>query len=311
MSMPLSSSAELRAFDATARTGSMSAAAKLLGLRQPTVSAHIASLERTYSIELFHRRGGRIELTGFGALLREVTHRIYRGEEQAAALLLGARSHYEGVLKLGAIGPHNITPMVALFRRRHPQVHVAVAIGDSRAVAARVLDQQDDLGVLLHAVDDPRVHCLPYRRQSLLVFAPTGHELARRPALTLPNLQGFEFVLREEGSRTRQTFLAGLAAAGVSIRTSVEMGSREAVREAVAQGLGLGVVAQTAFVPDPRLVVLEISGMAMHTHVHVICLRERRDAPLIASFLRVADELAGPVQVPGLTELQPTADPPR
>lgn len=291
--MSLSSSAELRAFDATARTGSMSAAARLLGLRQPTVSAHIASLERTYGVQLFLRRGGRIELTGFGELLQEVTHRVYRGEEQAAALLLGARSGYEGVLKLGAIGPHNITPMVARFRHRHPQVRVVVAIGDSRAVAARVLDQQDDLGVLLHAVDDPRVHCLPYRRQPLVVFAPAEHELTRRASLTLQDLQGFEFVLREEGSRTRQTFLAGLVAAGVSIRTSVEMGSREAVREAVAQGLGLGVVAQTAFFPDPRLAVLDISAMAMHTHVHVICLRERRDASLIASFLRVVDDLAG------------------
>jgi aminoethylphosphonate catabolism LysR family transcriptional regulator len=290
--MSFSSSAELRAFDATARTGSMSAAARLLGLRQPTVSAHIPSLERAYGVELFHRRAGRVELTDFGSLLQEVTHRIYRGEQQAAALLLAARSSYEGVLKLGAIGPHNIVPMVAGFRQKHPAVRVAVAIGDSRTVAARVLDQQDDVGVLLHAVDDPRVHCRPYRRQPLRVFAPAGHVLAHRPSLTLKDLQGVEFVLREEGSRTRQTFLAGLAAAGVSIRTSVEMGSREAVREAVAQGLGLGVVAQTAFVPDPRLAALDVGGMDLHTHVHVICLSERRNATLIAGFLRVVDELA-------------------
>lgn len=296
--MPLSSSAQLRAFDATARSGSMSAAARLLGLRQPTVSAHIASLEQTYGVELFHRRGGRIELTDFGALLREVTHRIYRGEEQAAELLVAARSSYEGILKLGAIGPHNVTPMVARFRQRHPQVRLAVAIGDSRTVAARVLDQQDDLGVLLHAVDDPRVHCMPFRRQPLVVFAPAGHALARRRALTLEDLRGFEFVLREEGSRTRQTFLAGLASAGVSIRASVEMGSREAVREAVAQGLGLGVVAQTAFVADPRLAILDIGGMAMYTHVHVICLREKRNATLVAGFLRVVDELGEHAQAP-------------
>lgn len=295
--MPLSSSAELRAFDATARSGSMSAAARLLGLRQPTVSAHIASLEKNCGVELFHRRGSRIELTALGGLLRELTHRIYRGEEQAAALLLAARSSYAGVLKLGAIGPHNVTPMVARFRRSHPNVHVAVAIGDSRTVAARVLDQQDDLGVLLHTVDDPRVHCVPYRRQPLVVFAPAGHTLTRCGSLTLPDLQGQEFVTREEGSRTRQTFEAGLAAAGVSIRKSVEMGSREAVREAVAQGMGLGVVAQTAFISDPRLVVLDIAGMAMHTHVHVICLHERRITALVGAFLRVVDDLAEPGQM--------------
>jgi DNA-binding transcriptional LysR family regulator len=70
------------------------------------------------------------------------------------------------------------------------------------------------------------------------------------------------------------------------------MGSREAVREAVAQGLGLGVVAKTAFVPDPRLVGLEVSGMSMSTHVHVICLRERMNAVLIDGFLQVADTLS-------------------
>lgn len=283
------SSAELRAFEATARAGSMSAAARLLGLRQPTVSAHIASLERSFGVELFHRRGGRIELSEFGALLHEATHRIHRGEEEAAALLLGARSHYQGVLKLGAIGPHNVTPMLVRFRERYPRVRVAVAIGDSRTVAARVLEQRDDVGILLHAVDDPRVRCLPYRRQPLVVFAPVGHALARRAGLQLDDLRDQEFVMRESGSRTRQVFEAGLAAAGVPIRSSVEMGSREAVREAVAQGLGLGVVAHTAFVPDPRLVVLEIRGLDMHTHVHVICLRERQGASLIEAFLRVVE----------------------
>lgn len=290
--MNLSSSAELRAFDATARTGSMSAAARALGIRQPTVSAHIASLEQSFGVELFHRRGRRIELTGFGALLHEVTHRIYRGEEQAVALLLGARNRYEGVLKICAIGPHNVTPMVKQFRERYSKVRVAVSICDSRQVLARVLDLQDDLGVLLHAVDDERVICLPYRRQPLVVFAPANHPLAHRAHLKLKDMEGMEFVLREEGSRTRHSFLAGLAIAGVSIRASVEMGSREAVREAVAQGLGLGVVARTAFVPDPRLVPLDIDGMTMHTHVHVICLRERSNATLIAGFLQIARELA-------------------
>jgi aminoethylphosphonate catabolism LysR family transcriptional regulator len=299
MSMNLSSSAELRAFDATARSGSMTAAARLLGIRQPTVSAHIASLEENFGIELFHRHGRRIELTRFGSLLHEITHRIYRSEEQAAELLLGARSGYEGVLRIGAVGPYNVTPMVEKFRQRNPAVRVKVAMGDSRQVLARVLDQKDDLGVVLHAVSDERITCMPYRKQALLVFAPATHELVQRQrdsALTLDDLAGQEFVLREDGSHTRQIFETGIEAAGVKIRCSVEMGSREAVREAVAQGLGLGVVARTAFVPDTRLVPLEIVDMDMNTHVHVICRQERRDANLISGFLQlVADMAANPL----------------
>ncbi len=289
--MDLSSSAELKAFDATARSGSMSAAARLLGIRQPTVSAHIAALEKRFGVELFVRRGRGVELTSFGHALHEVSNRIYRAEQQAAVLLLGARSQYEGHLKISAVGPHNVMPMVKRYRALFPKIRLAVSVGDSRQIVERILDYRDDVGLLLHAVDDERVHCMPYRRQALIVFASVAHPLAGLKDMTLSELEGYEFVLREHGSQTRSVFEAGLAAAGVRVRSSVEMGSREAVREAVAQGLGLGVVAQTAFVPDARLVVLPIRDMKLSTHVHVICLAERRSAPLIAGFLAVVETL--------------------
>jgi aminoethylphosphonate catabolism LysR family transcriptional regulator len=287
--MAPSTSAELRAFDATARTGSMSAAARLLGIRQPTISAHVARLEQGFGVELFVRRGRGVELTGFGRVLHEITNRIYRAEEQAGVMLLSARSQYEGHLRIGAIGPYNVVPMAMRYRERFPSVRLSVAIGDSREIVARILESRDDLGLLLHAVLDERVHCIPYRRQPLVVFAATTHPLARISALSMSDLQGHEFVLREQGSWTRAVFEAGLAAAGVRIRTSVEMGSREAVHESVARGLGLGVVALTALVPDERIVVMPIADLDMQTHVHVICLRERQAAPLIAGFLDVVE----------------------
>lgn len=289
--MDLSSSAELKAFDATARSGSMSAAARLLGIRQPTISAHVAGLEKRFGVELFVRRGRGVELTTFGHALHEVSNRIYRAEQQAALLLLSARSHYEGHLKISAVGPYNVLPMVQRYRALFPKIRLAVSVGDSRQIVERIVDHRDDVGVLLHAVNDARVHCIPYRRQALVVFASVAHPLASLKAMTLSDLEGQEFVLREHGSQTRSVFEAGLAAEGIRVRSSVEMGSREAVREAVAQGLGLGVVAQTAFVPDARLALLPISDMELSTHVHVICLVERRSAPLIAGFLSVVDEL--------------------
>lgn len=290
------STAELKAFEATARAGSMSGAARLLGISQPTVSAHLARLEQQFSVELFHRKGRGVELTEFGQLLHEVTHRLYQAEEQAGLLLLSARCQYQGHLKVGAVGPYNVMPMIRRFRERFGNVQVSVNIGDSQQVIERLLEHRDDVGLLLHPVTDARVHCVPYRRQPLVVFAPAGHALTTRPRLSLRELESQEFVLRETGSRTRQVFEAGLAEAGVRIRCSVEMGSREAVREAVAQGLGLGVVAKTAFVPDPRLVPLAIEDMQLFTHAHVICLQERKGASLIASFLKIVDELKAEVR---------------
>ena len=287
--MPNSSSAELRAFEAVARCGSLSAAARFLGLRQPTVSAHLSRLETRYGVELLHRTPRGAELTDFGKLLHETTSRLYQTEQQAMLLLLSARCQYQGHLKVGAIGPYNVTPMIKRFREQYPQVRVSVCMGDSRLITRRVLDQEDDVGVVLHHVDDPNVWCMPFKRQLLVVFAAVGHPLARKSSLTLHDLQDQEFVMREDGSRTRTVFELGLAAAGVRVRTSVEMGSREAVREAVAQGLGLGVVAQTAFTPSKRLVALPVAGLELYTHAHVICLKDRAEASLISKFLAVAE----------------------
>ena len=282
---------ELKAFDATARCGSMSAAARALGLQQPTVSAHIARLESHYGVELFHRRGHQVLPTEFGATLRDVTHRIFRAEEDALALLASARSLYHGRLTLCAVGPYNVTPMLKRFRERWPRVSLAVSVGDSRQIVEQVLDFRGDLGVLVHGVDDPRIHSVPYRRQRLMVFAPRDHALASRQSVRLADLAQQEFVVREEGSTTRRVFEQGLQQAGVRIRVALEFGSREAVREAVAQGLGLGVVADSAYLPDPRLVPLPIEGHGLFTHPHVICLAERRQVPLVAAFLDVVDEL--------------------
>ncbi len=290
---------QLKAFDATARLGSMSAAARALGLTQPTVSAHIARLEAHHGLELFFRRGQRITLTDFGRVLHDTTKRIFRAEDDAWALLASARNRYQGRLTVCAVGPYNVTPMLKRFRTRWPLVDLVVRLGDSRQIVEQILDYQGDLGVLVHEVVDPRIHCVPFRRQPLVVFARHDHALAGREALRLRDLAGQEFIMRESGSTTRRVFEQRMASVKVPVRFAVEIGSREALREAVAEGLGLGVVAEPAYVADARLVRLDIVDLDAWTHVHVICLADRRSVPLVAGYLSIVDELA--------SELSPSA----
>lgn len=289
--MDTSSSAELRAFEATVRTGSMSAAAKLLGIRQPTVSAHIASLEGQFGSALFVRHGRGLQPTEMARRLAEITSRISRAEDDAALLLASVRSNYEGTIRVCAIGPYNVIPIIVAFRREYPLIRISMTVGDSRSVVRAITEYRQDVGLLLHAVDHPAVHCLPFRRQPLVVFAEKHHPLAMRGAIDLHELDGQEFVLREEGSQTRSVFEAGMRDAGIRIRCSIEVGSRESVREAVAQRLGLGVVGKTAFVPHPSLVALNVRGLALATHAHLICLAERKSDALVERFLQAASSL--------------------
>ncbi|MFM8900046.1 MAG: LysR substrate-binding domain-containing protein [Burkholderiales bacterium] len=283
--------AALKAFDATACTGSMTAAAKLLGLAQPTVSAHIQRLESDFGVELFHRRGRRLELTVFAKNLLDHTRRTFSGEEDALALLAAAKNRYTGHLVIHAIGPYNLVPVLKAFVARYPKVHVAVGVGDSRSITEKIRTYQGDVGVVLNHVDHPELFGMPFRVQRLVVFANAEHPLARQHSLRLRDLQDQRFVIREEGSTTRFVFEQELARHGVQVQVALEMGSREAVREAVAQGLGLGVVAETAYVADPRLVKLDLLDTQMATQVHFICLHERRHAPLISALWALAEEV--------------------
>lgn len=283
--------AALKAFDATARAGSITAASLQLGLRQPTVSAHILRLEADYGVELFFRKGRRLVLTEFGDTLLEHTRRLFSAEEDARSLLTAAKTHYSGTLNLHAIGPYNVTPIIKAYRSDYPGVQVTVTVGDSQSITQRILDYQGDIGLVLNEITDPQIFCLPYREQALVIFAATSHELARKQEVSLTDLMNQEFVMREEGSGTRKAFQEALKANGIRIKTSVEMRSREAVREAVAQGLGLGVVADRAYLPGPGLVKLRVKNFSAKTCTRLICRTERKNSPLIAQFLRTAQHL--------------------
>lgn len=281
--------AALKAFDMTAQQGSMTAAARALALQQPTVSAHIARLEQEYGVELFYRRGRRLELTAFGRSLLECTRRSFSASDDAIALLAAAKHQFVGRLSIHAIGPYNVVPILRVFGQQYPHVTVAVGVGDSRTITHKILDYQGDVGVVLNHAGHAELHSMPLRQQPLVVFAPRGHVLAQRGSIRLRDLEGQRFVNREEGSTTRRVFEQALAAQGVRIQVTLEMGSREAVREAVAQGLGLGVVAQPAYVPDPRLVPLHVQDSDMATRVDIICRAERIQAPLVAAFFAAAE----------------------
>ena len=283
--------AALKAFDATARAGSITIAARQLGLRQPTVSAHILRLESQYGIELFFRKGRRLELTEFGHALLEHTRRAFSAEEDAHSMLAAARTHYSGTLNLHAIGPYNITPIIKAYRSKYPGVQITVTVGDSQSITQRILDYQGDIGLVLNEITDPQIFCQPYREQELVIFASSSHPIARAAKLGLADLMNQDFVMREEGSGTRRAFEQALQSRGVRIKTSVEMRSREAVREAVAQGLGLGVVADRAYLPGPELVKLKVEGFSAKTHTRLICRTERKNSPFIAQFLQTAQAL--------------------
>lgn len=280
----------LRAFHYTARCGGTTAAAHAMGVGQSTVSSHVGALEKQFGVQLFVQVGRRLVLTEFSESLLVMTNRLFELEDEARYLLTEAHGLQRGHLRIGAVGPYNVMPVLAAYRGVYPGIFVTLTVGDSSQVVDRILNYHVDVGVLVHDVRDERVQSIPFRRQRLVVFAHHQHPLVGRK-LGIRDLEGQEMLLREPGSTTQQVVNRRLQEAGVRIKPVMEIGSRESVREAVACGLGLGVVSNLAYMPDPRIRQLDIVDFDAYSHSHVVCLRERMRSRLVMSFLDVLDPL--------------------
>lgn len=282
---------QLRSFHAVARAGGFTGAAKLLHISQPTVTTQVKFLEETYGIELFYRRGHTVKLTPLGEQLFGIAQRIFALEGETVNLLKDSGELKSGHLRVGAVGPFHVTEMLAGFNRRFPSIEVSVRIGNSATVLQALIDYQTDVAVLAQFTDDPRFHSVPYSRHPIVIFVHRSHRFAGRESIGITELEGEGMILRELGSTTRKAFDDALRKAGVTPRVVMEIGSREAIREAVIKGVGIGTVSEVEYIPDPEILMVRLSDVEICTHAHVVCLEERRGARLVAAFLDIVDGL--------------------
>jgi LysR family transcriptional regulator, low CO2-responsive transcriptional regulator len=279
--------AQLRAFHAVASAGSFTRAAEALHVTQPTLSGQVKELEASYGVRLFDRRGRRIEPTELGRSLLDVTRRLFSLETEAEQLLAATRGLKRGHLRVGADAPYHVMPALAAFGQKYPGVRLSLAIGNSEELLHELFEHRSDVAVLADIVGDPRLLALPLRRDPLIAFVDRNHPWARRRRVRAAELAGQRLVLREPGSTTRRSFETAMARAGLALADVLEIGSREAVREAVAAGLGVGVVSEAEFGRDNRLRALAIEDLELDTTEYAVCLAERRELRLVKAFLDI------------------------
>jgi len=283
---------ELRAFHAVATAGSYTKAADLRHVTQPTLSGQIKALEERYGVRLFERRGRGVQLTALGRGLFEVTSRLYNVEAEAEQLLSEAHSLTGGQLRVGADAPYHVIPLLAVFKRRHPGIQLSFSFGNSEAVLNDLFERRSEVAVVADLRPDRRLHAVPFRRDRLVVFVDRGHAWARRRSIALAELTGQRLILREPGSITRAIFEAAIGACGVVPGEVLEIGSREAVREAVAAGLGVGVVFESELGRDPRVRALAVSDASLDAMEYAVCLEDRRPLRVVRAFFELLKEAA-------------------
>ena len=275
---------QLRSFHAVATTGSFTAAAQSLHVSQPTVTTQVGQLEALYKVELFHRTGRRVHTTEMGERLLHLSRQIFSLENEAVQLLRETGELRSGHLRVAAVGPSHVTRMLVAFNQRYPGIKVTVSTGNSQEVMDRLLDYSADVGVLAQSFKDRRFVSVPYSEHPVVIFCNGDHRFARRRGIRTAELQGERLILREQGSTTRKAIEQALRSARVEPQVVMEVGSREIIREAVLQGLGVAAVSDVEYVPGPGLHAVRISDAQVRTYAHVVCLAERRDTRIVRAF---------------------------
>ena len=275
---------QLRSFFAVAREGSFTRAAESLHVSQPTITTQVRFLEEAYKVELFHRRGRRVQLTVMGEQLMQLAQQIFSLEADAVNLLGDAGELRTGHLRVAAVGPYHVTKMLVDFNQRYPGIKVTVSTGNSQDVLNQLLDYSADVGVLAQMVRDERFLSVPFMKQPVVIFVPSSHRFARRRAIRLAELEGERLIMREQGSTTRKALELALDKARIKTDVVMEIGSREVIREAVLQGLGIAAVSEVEYVPAPDLHRVAISDTEIFTSAHALCLAERRDMRMVSAF---------------------------
>lgn len=276
---------QLRSFEATARLGGVGKAAAALHLAQPTVSTQLRELAQALGLTLFVPQGRGLALTPEGELLLVTARELFatwRRFEEDAADLRGLKA---GRLRIAAVttAEYFLPDLIGPFARAHPGVEIELAVENRDAVVKRLELGDDELAVMMLPPTHLPLERWPFLENPLVVVAPAGHPLTQRArsarALTLTHLLREPRLAREAGSGTRLATDQLLTQRGVVWPPRMALGSNEALKHAVAAGMGLAVLSRHTLGADTAasgLTELRVAGFPIRRMWHFVWRRDRR-----------------------------------
>lgn len=280
---------QLRAFHNVAVHGGFSKAADALSLTQPAISDQVGKLEEHYDVLLFNRHKRQVKLTKFGEALLEITRKMFEIEQQASDLLSESRALRSGTLRIVADSPRHLLHILGPFREKYPGILISLHSANSEEVVAKLFNYEADIGVLGEIPQNREFTTVRLNSTPITAFASSNFPLPKQTSLSIADLSKLPLVLREKGSLTRQSLENMARKQDVKLKATIEAEGREAVREIVASGAGVGVVSKAEFGHDDRLIEIPLEGAAILMEEALICLKERKNGKLIKAFMTMAN----------------------
>ena len=284
---------KLEIFYWVAEHKSFSQAAALLSLRQPTISAHVQELEKAVGGKLLYRIPGKVSLTPLGQLLAERAKKLLAFKRETIAAVEQFHGTLSGELWVGGSsipGEYLLPQKLGEFNKKYPQVKPILRIGDSAGVVADLLDGKVEIGYVGFKGDDARLVFEKICDDEMVVAVAKGHPWSRRKAIEIADLRSEKFISREQGSGTldsiRQLLGAGRGADDL-LNITMELGSTEAVKEALMAGFGFSILSRISIqheLDDGAIVEVPIRGLKMERGFYQVFHSRRPLHPIAQAF---------------------------
>jgi DNA-binding transcriptional LysR family regulator len=281
---------QLEVFLAVASQESVSRAAEGLAMSQSAVSGALADLERQFDIQLFERLGKRLQLSSLGRSLRAQAEALHQQAQEFESQL--ANHDAVGRLRVGAtlsIGNHLLVPEIARFMREHPSARVTLEVANTAEIARRVLNFEIDIGLVEGELQEAELDVSRWRPDELVVFCAPSHALAQRSVLTDQELIQTPWIVREQGSGTRQAFERAMHGILSDLKIVLELQHTEAIKGAVQAGLGLGCISRVALEDEFRygtLVPCQVPQRDFHRWFYAVMHQRKYQGAGVLGFLR-------------------------
>lgn len=281
---------QLQVFEASARLSSITRAAEELFLTQPTVSMQIKKLEGSVGLPLFEQVGKRISLTDAGEAVyraaREILEMLGRLEMEVAEL----KGLKTGQLRLAVVttAKYFAPRILGKFCKDYPGIDASLEVTNRERLLERMTKNLDDLYIVGRPPESPEYEFEPYMPNPLVTVAPSTHPLAKEHNIPLSRIADEPFIIREKGSGTRKALETHFETHKLKLNIKMELGSNEAIKQAILGGLGIAVLSQHTLgqgIDQTGLTILDVKGFPIQWQWHVGHMRGKRLSVVARTFL--------------------------
>lgn len=238
---------QLEIFVAISRTESVSRASEALSLSQSATSTALSELERQFDLQLFDRVGKSLRINETGQQLLPRAVELLDRAKEIENLLQGHAGF--GHMKIGAtltVGNYLATILVARFLQEHPESRIVLQVHNTSTIVQQISNHELDLGLIEGDCNHPDIAVQPWIADELVVFSAPNHPLASQRNVSIEQLLQEDWILREKGSGTRETFDRAFHSHHSKLKIRLELEHTEAIKRAVESGLGIGCISRLA-----------------------------------------------------------------